>query len=513
MANRVFDFNDSIKEQEAEIEEKEKDLPFPLLYEVDTKITRENPMLTLGKGTSNLIRGVFDPYLFHGIFRLEKKPEIPGNKMEYEELKILSLDSRFQDFISHLGKNKVRLELEVIEVENQLCVVGLHEIAFGDSGEKTARDAFFQYTIDRILETKPKTKEEREEAEKKKDEIQVESLAQIKDFLSLAGHSLPEDLYRWALRNLEIVKSKDINPEERKHAQRALSMMLSIRWKDSFFRSIDPVEAKRILDEELFGMESLKQRIIETIIQINRTHRLPAYGILIVGPAGTGKSQIAYAIARILNLPWFSFDMSSINDAEQLTGTPRIYSNARPGSIMQAYSQAKMSNMVMIINELDKANKGKGAGDPSDVLLTLLDNLGFVDNYIECRIPTTGIYPIATANDKTRISDPLITRFTVIEIPDYTPEEKKRIFLDYSLPKVLKRLGMRPEECVVTEAAAMEVVKTYRATSGVRDLEQAAERLAAHALYLIEMYHVKDVLFDEDRVHKLLVKDKQGNEA
>ena len=99
--------------------------------------------------------------------------------------------------------------------------------------------------------------------------------------------------------------------------------MMNVQWKSNYFEAIDPQEARRILDEELYGMESVKQRIIETIIQINRTHTLPAYGLLLVGPAGTGKSQIAYAVARILKLPWTTLDMSSINDPEQLTGSSR----------------------------------------------------------------------------------------------------------------------------------------------------------------------------------------------
>ena len=184
--------------------------------------------------------------------------------------------------------------------------------------------------------------------------------------------------------------------------------MLNIKWKSNYFEAIDPDEARRILDEELFGMERVKQRIIETIIQINRTHTLPAYGILLVGPAGTGKSQIAYLIAKILKLPWSTLDMSSINDAEQLTGSSRIYSNAKPGIIMEAFNMAGESNLVFIINELDKATSGNGNGNPADVLLTLLDNLGFTDNYMECLIPTSGVYPIATANYKDQISAPLL---------------------------------------------------------------------------------------------------------
>ena len=124
-------------------------------------------------------------------------------------------------------------------------------------------------------------------------------------------------------------------------------------------RTISPSDRS---DVTVNGMERVKQRIIETIIQINRTHTLPAYGLLLVGPAGTGKSQIAYAVARILKLPWTTLDMSSINDPEQLTGSSRIYANAKPGIIMEAFSMAGESNLVFIINELDKAAAGRDRG-------------------------------------------------------------------------------------------------------------------------------------------------------
>ena len=272
--------------------------------------------------------------------------------------------------------------------------------------------------------------------------------------------------------------------------------MMNIQWKNDYFEAIDPEEARRILDEELYGMERVKQRIIETIIQINRTHTLPAYGLLLVGPAGTGKSQIAYAVARILKLPWTTLDMSSINDPEQLTGSSRIYSNAKPGIIMEAFSMAGESNLVFIINELDKAASGKGNGNPADVLLTLLDNLGFTDNYM--------VYPIATANDKDQISAPLMSRFAVIDIPDYTPEEKKIIFSKFALPKVLKRMSLREEECIMTDEALDEVIELYSDTTGIRDLEQAAEHIAANALYQIEVEQKKKVVFDAEMVKELL---------
>ena len=119
-------------------------------------------------------------------------------------------------------------------------------------------------------------------------------------------------------------------------------------------------------------------------------------------------------------------------------------------SLWKHFRHAGESNLVFIINELDKAASGKGNGNPADVLLTLLDNLGFTDNYMECMVPTVGVYPIATANDKAQISAPLMSRFAVIDIPDYTAEEKKIIFSKFALPKVLKRMSLKEEECVVT---------------------------------------------------------------
>ena len=196
--------------------------------------------------------------------------------------------------------------------------------------------------------------------------------------------------------------------------------------------------------------------------------------------------------------------MSSINDPEQLTGSSRIYANAKPGIIMDAFSMAGESNLVFIINELDKAASGNGKGNPADVLLTLLDNLGFTDNYMECMIPTGGVYPIATANDKEQISAPLMSRFAVIELPDYTDEEKKVIFSKYALPKVLKRIGMKDNECVLTPDGLDAVIELHSNTSGIRDLEQTSEHLAANALYQIEVEHVQSVTFNGETVRKLL---------
>ena len=418
---------------------------------------------------------------------------------------ILKIDSRFTSLIKWLGENRVKVKLTGANTSEGYNVYKIQEVAFGNGNKLSAEDGFLQFMIERLLESSAIAEENSEEPDESADDMKLTSLTSISDFLNCAGSTLPENIRLWARRNLVVARSSEVTPEEKRHAQRALSIMLNIKWKSNYFESIDPVEARRILDEELFGMESVKQRIIETVIQINRTHTLPAYGILLVGPAGTGKSQIAYLVAKILKMPWTTLDMSSINDAEQLTGSSRIYSNAKPGIIMEAFNMAGESNLVFIINELDKAASGKGNGNPADVLLTLLDNLGFTDNYIECMIPTSGVYPIATANDKSQISAPLMSRFAVIDIPDYTPEEKKAIFSKFALPKVLKRIGLREGECIMTDDALDAVIDILSDTTGIRDLEQAAEHIVANALYQIEVDHLEQVTFTGEMVRELLL--------
>lgn len=417
---------------------------------------------------------------------------------------ILKMDARFVGLFKWLGESHIKVRLTGENREEGYVVYKVREVGFGGGTKLSAEDGFLQFMIERLLVSDAPADIEESDDEEDGDNMKLTSLQSIVDFMNCAGRTLPDNVRLWARRNLAVARSTEVTAEERRHAQRALSMMMNIQWKSNYFEAIDPKEARRILDEELYGMEPVKQRIIETIIQINRTHTLPAYGILLVGPAGTGKSQIAYAVARILRLPWTTLDMSSINDAEQLTGSSRIYANAKAGIIMEAFAMAESSNLVFIINELDKASSGKGNGNPADVLLTLLDNLGFTDNYIECRIPTVGVYPIATANDKENISAPLMSRFAVIDIPDYTFEEKKIIFSKFSLPKVLKRMSMKAEECIVTDEALDAIVRRYDNTTGIRDLEQAAEHLAAHALYEIEANQAKKVEYTVDMVKELL---------
>ncbi|MBQ8470256.1 MAG: AAA family ATPase [Clostridia bacterium] len=311
------------------------------------------------------------------------------------------------------------------------------------------------------------------------------------------GDDLPPHVREWAERNLAVLEDSSRNETEIMHARQALSLLLRVDWSYHPLTSLDVVEAKARLDKELYGLESVKQRVLETLIQVNRTHTVPAYGILLVGPAGVGKSQLAHAMADILNMPWASLDMSTISTVETSTGTPRLYMNARPGAVMQAICDAGSPNVMFLLNELDKAGNAQN-GNPSMALLSLLDHLGFMDQYLECPIATEGIYSVATANDADKIDPSVLSRFTTIELQDYTPEEKVVIFQEYALPKVLAKLRMSAEECIVKPDAVEAIVEKYKDRTGARELEQEAEHLASHALYRIETEGIKTLSYSAD---------------
>ena len=490
----VFDFSSASEEKEAFV------CTYTAFTSDSSEKTPDDPILVLDnqqKQWSHHSTGVFCNQSQWTAFEFKEEDETFRSN-------ILRIDARFVNLIKWLGENRINVLLSGENRADGYAVYKIRENAFHGGTKLSAADGFLQYVMERLLSSSaPEQEDEDEELDESGDSMKLTSIQSISDFLNCAGRTMPDNIRLWARRNLAVAKSHEVSPEERRHAQRALSIMMNIKWKSNYFETIDIVEARKILDEELYGMERVKQRIIETIVQINRTHTLPAYGILLVGPAGTGKSQIAYAVARILKLPWTTLDMSSISDPEQLTGSSRIYSNAKSGIIIDAFEMAGESNLVFIINELDKATSNKGHGNPADVLLTLLDNIGFTDNYIECMVPTVGVYPIATANDKSKISAPFMSRFAVIDIPDYTAEEKQVIFKNFCMPKVLKRMGMRNEECIVTPEAVAAVVEKFSNTTGIRDLEQAAEHIAANTLYQIEVDKVESVTVTKEMVDGL----------
>ena len=349
MASKTFDFSDTSEEKEEKKPQgvTGKEAFSYGLYEQDSSVADENhPILIIEDKSGTLVHHVSGRF-----YRYDEKMSFEyGRSSDQLFAAIHAVDTRFIKLITYLADNHEDVRLSGHIVDGYYNVYKIRAVDSAGLRRLTSEDGFLQNVIQRLLASKPPKgeKQEDEAIEEKSvaEDLRMTDVTGMENFLKVASSVLPDNIAVWAKRNLMMARSQSISPDERRHAMRALAMMLNIHWQDAYFPAIDPVEARRVLDESLYGMDRVKQRIIETIIQINRTHTLPAYGLLLCGPAGVGKSQIAYAVARILKLPWTALDMSTINDAEALTGSPRVYSNAKPGKIMEAFSEAGSSNQI-----------------------------------------------------------------------------------------------------------------------------------------------------------------------
>ena len=266
----VFDFSDTPNEK------KDPECTYEVFYSNESEATPEKPILILDNSARQ--------WKHHsgGIFTNPSK----RTTFEFKEedgvflADILEIDARFTSLLRWLGENHINVRLSGKNQENGYAVYKIRETAFGGGTKLSAEDGFLQFMIDRLLASDAPAEEvSDEEEEEVGDDMKLTSIQSITDFMNCAGKTMPDNIRLWARRNLAVARSHEVSPEERRHAQRALSIMMNIQWKSNYFESIDSEEARKILDEELYGMERVKQRIMETIIQINRTHTLPAYGI------------------------------------------------------------------------------------------------------------------------------------------------------------------------------------------------------------------------------------------
>ena len=270
----VFDFNNS------PVDSKEPECTYEVFYSNESETSAAHPILILRNRAGRLkhhSNGVFTNPIRRTAF------EFKDGEENFSE-DILRIDARFVSLLKWLGENHINVRLSGAVREDGYAVYKIREIAFGGGVKLSAEDGFLQFMIERLLSSDAPSEEIPDEDEEETgDSMKLTSIQSITDFITCAGRTLPDNIRLWARRNLAVARSHEVSAEERRHAQRALSIMMNIQWKGHYFEAIDPQEARRILDEELYGMEQVKQRIIETIIQINRTHTLPAYGLLLIG--------------------------------------------------------------------------------------------------------------------------------------------------------------------------------------------------------------------------------------
>ena len=301
-----------------------------------------------------------------------------------------------------------------------------------------------------------------------------------KDILAL---KLPEDTEKKLLKDVDRLKKQPFGSSEGAVLRGYLDTVLELPWNVTTKERVDVAAAKRILDKDHFGMEKVKERILETLAVRKMAPEMPPQILCLVGPPGVGKTSVAYSIARSLNRKLARISLGGVRDEADIRGHRKTYVGAMPGRIITALTQAGSMNPVLLLDEVDKMGSDY-RGDPSAALLEVLDaeqNKTYRDHYLEIPVDLSNVMFITTANTLDTIPRPLLDRMEVIELGSYTDEEKLMIAKDHLVPKQLEKHGLKKSQLRLSDDAIREIIRCYTRESGVRSLERLLAQICRKA--------------------------------
>ncbi len=310
----------------------------------------------------------------------------------------------------------------------------------------------------------------REELGEGEDEDESENYA-----AQIRGLHLEEETEKKLLKDVERLKKQPFGSSEGAVLRNYLDTVLELPWNVKTKERVDVETARRVLEHDHFGLEKVKERILETIAVRQMAPEMPPQILCLVGPPGVGKTSISYSIAKSLNRKMARISLGGAHDEADIRGHRKTYVGAMPGRIMTAITQAGSFNPVLLLDEIDKMGSDY-RGDPSAALLEVLDaeqNHTYRDHYLEIPFDLSDVLFITTANTLDTVPRPLLDRMEVIELGSYTDEEKRMIAKNHLYPKQLKKHGLKKSQLRVTDDAIREIISCYTRESGVRNLERA----------------------------------------
>lgn len=285
------------------------------------------------------------------------------------------------------------------------------------------------------------------------------------------------------LRDLARLKKQPFGSSEAAVLRNYLDTVLELPWNKATKERVDVEAARKILDKDHYGLEKVKERILETIAVRQLAPHLPPQTICLVGPPGVGKTSVAYSIARSLNRKMARIALGGVHDEADIRGHRKTYVGAMPGRILTGMIQAGSCNPVLLLDEVDKMGADY-RGDPSAALLEVLDgeqNKTYRDHFLEIPFDLSNVLFITTANTLDTIPRPLLDRMEIIEIGSYTDEEKVMIAKDHLIPKQLAKHGLKKTQLRITDDAIREIIQCYTRESGVRNLERSIAKICRKA--------------------------------
>ena len=262
-----------------------------------------------------------------------------------------------------------------------------------------------------------------------------------------------------------------------------IDWLVSVPWKKKSKIRRDLAQAEKVLEEDHYGLEKVKERILEYLAVQQRVRKLKGPILCLVGPPGVGKTSIGRSIARATNRKFSRMSLGGVRDESEIRGHRRTYIGSMPGKIIQNLARAKVRNPLFLLDEIDKMAMDF-RGDPASALLEVLDpeqNNTFADHYMEVEFDLSDTMFVATSNSM-NIPGPLLDRMEVIRIPGYTEDEKLNIAIKYLVPKQIKENGLKAEEIVFQQTAVREIIQRYTREAGVRNLEREISKICRKAV-------------------------------
>jgi ATP-dependent Lon protease len=355
--------------------------------------------------------------------------------------------------------------------------------------EKTQREYYLNEQLKAI-------QKELGEGEDGKDEA-AELEARIK------ATKFSKDAREKALAELKKLRTMSPMSAEATVVRNYLDWMLSIPWKKKSKVRNDIVEAEKVLDADHFGLEKVKERIIEYLAVQSRSPKIKGPILCLVGPPGVGKTSLGKSIAKATGRNFVRMSLGGVRDEAEVRGHRRTYIGSMPGKVIQGMKKAKTSNPLFLLDEIDKLG-ADWRGDPSSALLEVLDpeqNSTFADHYLEVDYDLSDVMFVTTANSL-RMPGPLMDRMEIIRIPGYTEDEKVEIAKRHLMPKQTEANGLKPDEWSVTGEALLDLVRYYTREAGVRSLEREIGNLARKAVKEIVSKKAKKVAITRKNLDK-----------
>ena len=402
-----------------------------------------------------------------------------------QEQKMLEADTA--DELLRLAHTYLARELEIIQLRSKIATEAQSEM------DKSQRD----YILRQQMKAIQKELGEDEGGERAEAEMLRERLA---------AADLPDEVRTEAERELKRLEKLPAAAPDYHVIRTYLEYILELPWRKSSEDKLDLNEARRILDEDHYGLEDVKERILEFLAVIKLRPDAKSPILCFVGPPGVGKTSLGRSIARALGRQFERMSLGGMRDEAELRGHRRTYIGSMPGRIIQSIRRAGVNNPVLMLDEIDKLGNDY-RGDPSSALLEILDpqqNNSFRDHYIDLPFDLSRVFFIATANQMGPIPPPLRDRMEVIGIPGYSDMEKLQIAKRYLIRRQTEENGLKPAQLSINDAAIELIATRYTREAGVRQLERTIGRIARKVALKIAQGEAETVSVDASDIHDYL---------